>query len=94
MSPYQQLLIRGAEEVREFERSVLAAKSSERDWLESLARRIEAASSLQDAEALEREVKAIARSIIDSGPAVSTFAPSFDRALDTMQRARKKNDAS
>jgi len=90
MLPYQQLLRQSAKEVREFERSAPAATSFDTGWLEALAHRMEAASSLQDAAVLEREIKAIARAILDSGPIDGTVAPSLDRVLDALQRAKKK----
>jgi hypothetical protein len=93
MSDYATLLVLGTREVREFERTAPEAKMFQTSWLESLAVRMERASSLSDGHAVEREIEAIARSIVDSGPMESSFAPSFFKALDALQRARKKRNA-
>jgi hypothetical protein len=89
MSQYAALLRQGATEVREFQRSA-EANSFGTVWLESLAMRLEAASSVVDPLAIEREIKAIARSITDSGPTSNNFSPSFAKALDALQRAEKR----
>jgi hypothetical protein len=91
MSQFTQLLHKGAEEVRDFRRTAPDAQTFGDAWLESLARRMEFASSLEDEAVVEREVDAIGHSIVDSGPLTVGFAPSFHRVLDALQRRRKRS---
>jgi len=90
MSQFTQLLRQSADEVREYRRTTPDAQTFGEACLETLARRLEFASSLDDETEVEREIDAIAYSIADSGPLNSGFAPSFHQALDALQRKRKR----
>lgn len=87
MSTYTTLLLQGASEVREY-KSTPAAKSFAAVWLDRLADDMEKASALSDQSTIERAIDGIANRIIDSGP-IDAF-PSFGKALDALQRSRKK----
>ena len=87
---FTQFLRQSADEVREYQRNSPNAHTYGDNWLESLIRRLEHASTLNDGVALEREVDAIACSIIDSGPLTSEFVPSFEIVLGALQSRRKK----
>jgi hypothetical protein len=92
MSQFSDLLRNAAAEVRQYCTTSPDVKPSDMDWLQSLAHQMDVASALEgDAEA-EREIDALHYSIIDSGPLPLTvrFAPSFDRAVDALQRRRKR----
>jgi hypothetical protein len=58
----------------------------------ALVRRADEAASVRenDAEIVEA-IDALAYSMVDSGPLTTEFAPSFGRALDAVQRRRKRN---
>jgi hypothetical protein len=90
MNQYAELLLRSASEVREFLRNSPEAHSFGVVWLESLASRLEVASSIGDSNTVQREILAIAYSINDSAPLSSGFAPSFDIVLDALQRSKKR----
>jgi hypothetical protein len=91
MNAYASLLARAASEVRQFSASAPEAKSFGVTWLEGIAKRLEAASSLQDAPSIEREISTIARLLTDSGP--TALSPAFLQALDAIQRSKKKKSA-
>ena len=89
MNAFSDLLRKAAAELRAY----AAANTEpllENDWLEALARRMEAASNLPDGQALEDELDTLAYLIIDSLPLTPPVAPSFTQALDALQRRRKK----
>ena len=90
MSQFSHLLRKAADEVRDYCRTSPDAASFGIEWLQSLAQRMEAASSFDSDAAIEREMDALAYSIIDSGPLTGQFAPSFNQALDALQRLRKR----
>jgi hypothetical protein len=87
MSIYATLLLQGAAEVREY-KNMPSGKSLGVSWLDRLADDMEKASALSDQQAIERAIDSLAYRIIDSGP-MGAF-PSFDKALDALQRSRKK----
>ncbi len=91
MSQFTQLLQKAAEEGRNFNRTAPDAQTFGDAWLESLARRMEFAGSLDDEAAVEREIDALGHSIVDSGPLTVGFAPSFHQAWDALQRRRKRS---
>jgi hypothetical protein len=90
MNPYSLMLQNASMEMRQFQQTSPEASYFEKSWLERLAARLEHASSLGEAAAAEREILAIARSDIDSGPLNQTAMPSFYMALDAVQRTRKR----
>jgi hypothetical protein len=92
MSRFSDLLRKAATEVRHHCATSPDVKQSEMDWLLSLAHQMDVASALEGDAEVEREIDALHYSIIDSGPLPLTvrFAPSFDRAVDTLQRRRKR----
>ena len=92
MTTFGDLLRNAAAEVRYYCATAPATKQVDLDWLLSLARQMEVASALQSDAEVERQIDALHHSIIDSGPLPLTvrFAPSFDRAVDTLQRRRKR----
>jgi len=90
MSQFTHLLRKGADEVRDYCRTSPDAQTFGSEWLQSLAQRMEAASSLEREADIEREMDALAYSIIDSGPLTGQFAPSFAQARDALQRLRKR----
>ncbi|MCS0591827.1 hypothetical protein ACFQ09_12715 [Massilia norwichensis] len=90
MNPYSFMLQQASMEMRQFQQTSPEASYFEKSWLERLAARLEHASSLSEQASAEREVLAIARSDIDSGPMNPTAMPSFYQALDAVQRARKR----
>jgi hypothetical protein len=57
----------------------------------SFVGRMEAASFLEDDAEIEDAIDALAYSMVDSGPLTMQFAPSFDQALDALQRRRKRD---
>lgn len=87
MSTYPTLLVQGAAEVREYTNTP-NAKSFGVAWLDRLAEDMEKASSLTDPKAIERAIESLAHRLADSGP-MGSF-PSFSKALDALQRSRKK----
>jgi hypothetical protein len=91
MNRVAMLLRQSADEVREYQRTNSGAKAFENAWIKSIVRRLEFASSLTDDEKIEIEIDAIAYSISDSGPLEESFSPSFYKALDALQRQRKKS---
>ena len=84
MTSISALLAQGADELRRFQATASAAPFDSA-WLSRLANRIGAASAL-DADGLEREVKAIAHALVDSGPMDEQAAPSFWLVVDALQR--------
>jgi hypothetical protein len=89
MNLYSLMLQKASMEMRQFQQTSPEASHLEKSWLEQLAVRLERASGLSEA-AAEREILAIARSDIDSGPSNQTAMPSFYLALDAVQRAYKR----
>lgn len=90
VNPYSDLLVRAAEEVREYaeklpqsERAVLLA-------VEQFTKRLNAAASIASGPDLDAAMSGLARILIDELPLDGTLAPSFDVALDSWQRASKK----
>jgi hypothetical protein len=90
MTQLAPLLRKSADEIRTFSRVSPHAGAFGNDWLEMLACRLEVAAELGSDSAVEREVDAIAYSMIDSGPPSRDCSPSFSLALDALQRKRKK----
>lgn len=76
-------------EMGRFRQTSPEASQFEQSWLERLEARLEHAGNLGEAAAAEREILAIARSAIDSGPSNQTAMPSFYMTLDTVQRMGK-----
>ncbi|MFT5031140.1 MAG: hypothetical protein ACI9VS_003603 [Candidatus Binatia bacterium] len=91
MSQLTKLLKIGADEAREFSQSSPDAEFFGEAWIESLARRKEVASLLDNNASVEREIDSIFHSIVDCGPAGEGFAPSFLQAVDGLQRSRKRS---
>ncbi len=69
---------------------VASLLESDGDWLLSLAHDMEVASLLESDGDIERAIDALAYAITDSGPLAEPFAPSFNEALDALQRRRKR----
>ena len=92
MSQFSDLLRKAAAEVRHYCATAPDIKQSDRDWLLSLAHQMDDASAVEGDAEVEREIDTLHYSIIDSGPFPLTvrFAPSFDRAVDALQRRRKR----
>lgn len=90
MNQFTNLLLRAAEEAREFCRTSPNAQTFGVAWLHSLAQRMEEASQLDSQKQVEHAIDALAHSICDSGPLTDQFAPSFTQALDALQRLRKR----
>ena len=90
MSAYGSLLAKGAREVREFQERSTAGRLVSPSWLAALAERMERASLLAEASAVEAEIEAIAHALTDSGPMSSDLSPSFIQALDALQRKKKR----
>jgi hypothetical protein len=90
MNPYSLMLQTASMEMRQFQQTNAEASQFEKRWLERLAARLEHASNLGEAASAEREILAIARIDIDSGPLSRTAMPSFYLALDAVQRTRKR----
>ena len=90
MNKFSKLLTAGAREVLEYRRSSPDAARYGVDWLEGLAEAMAAASVIEDEAELETAIHGIAHAIVDSGPLTADFAPSFDKALDAVQRTEKR----
>lgn len=90
MTNYSQLLKNSAQEVRKFAATSPEAIHHDPTWIESLAVRIEAASLLTDTENQIRAIDAIAYSLRGSGPESGKLSPSFEKALDALQRSKKR----
>jgi nicotinamide mononucleotide adenylyltransferase len=92
MSQFSDLLRKAAAEVRHYCTTAPDVKQSDIDWLLSLAQQMDVASALEGDAEVERQIDTLHYSIIDSGPLPLTvrFAPSFDRAVDALQRRRKR----
>ena len=92
MSQFSDLLRKAAAEVRHYCATSQDVTQSDMGWLLSLAYQMDAASALEGDAEVEREIDTLHYSIIDSGPLPLTvrFAPSFDRAVDALQRRRKR----
>jgi hypothetical protein len=88
MNQFTQLLRQSANEVRDYQHTSADAHLFDVSWLDSLARRLEFASTLEDEAALELEVTAIFHSVTDSGP--TDCSPSLDKIADALQRRRKR----
>jgi hypothetical protein len=82
MKSVADLLTRSAEELRAF-RAIEKAAPFDADWLDRLADRLDATRSLSP-EKIEREVKAVARILADSGPLDA--APSLWLTVDALRR--------
>ena len=89
MNSYSDILKPAKTEVDDFATSP-KGKSWDDDWFESLKRRIEIAIEAPDDSVAENQLDAIGWIIVDSGPLGEGFVPSIDKALDAMQRARKR----
>ncbi|MBX2981606.1 MAG: hypothetical protein KF843_02940 [Flavobacteriales bacterium] len=89
MNEFTDLLRKAADEIRNYCRVSPDAQSFGIDFLQALADRMEIASSLESEAKVEQTIDALAHAIVDSGPLTEQFAPSFDRALDALQRLRK-----
>jgi hypothetical protein len=87
MNTYATFLLQGAAEVREY-KNTPSAKSFGDTWLDRLAGDMEKTSALSDQHAIERAIDSLAHRLVDSGP-MGAF-PSFDKALDALQRSQKK----
>ena len=92
MNQFSDLLQKAAAEVRNYCAMSPDSKQFEVAWLLALAQQMEVASALESDAEVERKIDALHYSIIDSGPLALTerFAPSFDRAVDALQRRRKR----
>jgi hypothetical protein len=90
MSQFSALLEKGAGELRDYCQTSPEAKEFGVEWLQALAQRMEFASSLKSDAEVEREIAAIAYALCDSGPSSDDCAPSFMKALDALQRLRKR----
>lgn len=90
MSQFCHLLRIGANEVRDYCRTLPDTQSLSVEWLQALAQRMEDASLLEREADIEREIDALAYSMIDSGSLTGDFAPSFAQVLDALQRLRKR----
>jgi hypothetical protein len=89
MNPYSSMLQKASLEMRQFQQTHPDASYFGKDWLERFAVRLEQASGLREADAAEREILAIARMAVDSGPSSQTAMPSFNLALNVLQRKAK-----
>lgn len=87
MSAYALLLIQGASEVREYKNSPNSKLFGD-IWLDRLVEDMERASALSDQLSIAHAIEDIAHRLIDSGP-LDAF-PSFNKALDALQRSRKR----
>jgi hypothetical protein len=85
MADLGSLLIQGAAEMK-------SAKVDGFDpaWLERLATRMERASVLPET-SREQEVRAIAHSLVDSGPMDESVCPSFSQVVGYFQRQDKRS---
>ncbi|MFK0378606.1 hypothetical protein [Pandoraea sp. NPDC090278] len=90
MTDFSDLLRQGANEVRQYMLAVANEQAFPLRLLESLAARMERASTSHNQRDVEHEIDSIARSIIDSGPIEVDISPSFSRALDSLQCKRKR----
>jgi len=90
MSKVSDLLHKAAAEVRHYCGTSPNVRKFGRDWLLSLAHDMEVASLLKSDADIERAIDALAYAITDSGPLAEPFAPSFNEALDALQRRRKR----
>lgn len=90
MTDFSDLLRQGANEVRQYMLAIADEQAFLLRLLESLAARMERASTSHGQRDVEHEIDSIARSIIDSGPIDVDISPSFFRALDSLQRKRKR----
>jgi hypothetical protein len=89
MTEISELLAKGAEELRRFQRTPDAAPF-DTAWLSRLADRLAAAGSLAP-DKVERQIHAIAHSFIDSGPMDEQAAPSFWLVVDALQRRSRRS---
>lgn len=89
MASISELLAQGAAELRTFQ-STASAAPFDAAWLSRISNRLTAASALDPAK-LEREVQAIARAFVDSGPMDEQAAPSFWLVVDALQRKAGAN---
>ena len=87
MSTYAALLLQGAEEVREYKKTQ-SAKSFGEAWFDRIADDMEKASTLSNLHEIEQAIDTLAHRLTDSGP--MEVSPSFGKALDALQRSRKK----
>ena len=86
MSTYGNLLSQAAVEMRLCRTSSAEGAACDPAWIESISKRIEAASGIEDVEAQEREVTTISRMLLDSGPADTSASPAFWQVVDAIQR--------
>jgi hypothetical protein len=84
------LLQKAATEVRHYCATSRKVREFDSAPLLSLASDMEAASALQSDADVEHAIDVLAQAIIDSGRLTEQFAPSFGRALDALQRRRKR----
>ena len=90
MSQFSDLLKKAAAEVRHYCDTSPNVRKVGRAWLLSLAHDMEVASLLKSDADIARAIDALAYAITDSGPLAEPFAPSFNDALDALQRRRKR----
>jgi hypothetical protein len=90
MNPYSSMLKKAVDEIRQYQQNRPDAKHMGEGWLEGLAKRLEHASSVSGIESAELEILTIARMDVDSGPCTGEAMPSFNAALDAVQRKHKR----
>lgn len=93
MNPYSLMLQKASIEMRQFQQTSPEASHFAKGWFEQLVVRLEQASQIDEAALAEREILAIARSDIDSGPMSEDAMPSFYLALGAVQKNRKRRSA-
>lgn len=89
MNSYSAILEPAKREIDEFAAGPKAVHWDD-DWFDTLKQRIDRVIAARDDAAAEQELDAIGWIIVDSGPIGEGFGPSIDKALDAMQRARKR----
>jgi hypothetical protein len=89
MNSYSGILEPAKREIDEFATGSKAAHWDDA-WFVALKQRIDRVISAPDDASAEQGLDAIGWIIVDSGPLGEGFGPSIDKALDAMQRARKR----
>ena len=86
-NPYSELLLRGAAEVRSYQLSGRCDLPAV--YFDSLVSRLQAMAEIAPGPALNQQIDALGRIMVDEYPLTDNFAPAITQVLDTQQRLER-----